>query len=175
MGTCADGDSDAFPCNNAILMELCAGFRAINTRFDTMASHLDRMGKRLDRHNMRMAHSEDRISKVEDTTSKMGKRLEVLKTGLCTVGIKNEDLEARGRHNNLCILKVAKLTNMGHAKEKYYIDRNKLTYLINKQVPGNTRDGKRVLALRRKEYRHLLDLEMKGPLEWNMKEKLKPI
>ncbi|KAJ1180835.1 hypothetical protein NDU88_006050 [Pleurodeles waltl] len=58
MGACADEDSDMHTNGTAILMELHACFRAVNARFDTIASHWDQMGERLYRHDARMAHSE---------------------------------------------------------------------------------------------------------------------
>ncbi|KAJ1093148.1 hypothetical protein NDU88_006256 [Pleurodeles waltl] len=69
-----------------------------------MVGRLDRMGERLDRQDVPMGQAEDRIYQMEDTTTKITKGLEVLETLLRTVVIKNEDLDARSRHNNIRIL-----------------------------------------------------------------------
>ena len=60
-----------------------------------------------------MVAVEERVSGVEDTTTIMAKRLERLETCLKTVAIKNEDLEARGRCNNILILGVVETTDTG--------------------------------------------------------------
>ncbi|KAJ1145903.1 hypothetical protein NDU88_012186 [Pleurodeles waltl] len=93
MGNSVDGDSDTPPGTNAIFMELHAGFRAIDVRFDTIVGRLYRMGECLDRHDTRMAQSEDRIFETEDAAATVAKRLEVLETHLRTV----QNLKELGR------------------------------------------------------------------------------
>ncbi|KAJ1153874.1 hypothetical protein NDU88_006632 [Pleurodeles waltl] len=57
----AHGEDDAELMANAtaILSELCAGFMAINARFDRIAGHLDRMGERPDHQDTRLDQAED--------------------------------------------------------------------------------------------------------------------
>lgn len=96
-----------------IMEELRAGFRAIDARFNTLNSRLDRMGERLDNHHTRLGEAEQRISDQEDHTCELTRRLKRVERVLKTVAIKNEDLEARSRRNNICAAGLAESTNIG--------------------------------------------------------------
>mgnify|MGYP002804780262 CR=1 FL=1 len=97
----------------SIMAELKTGFRAIDARFDTIMTPLDRMGERLDKQDTRIQNAEGRVSTLEDTSAAVVKRLECLETRHKMVAIKNEDLEARGRRNNIRVVEIAESTATG--------------------------------------------------------------
>ncbi|KAJ1083453.1 hypothetical protein NDU88_003612 [Pleurodeles waltl] len=58
------------------MMELCAGFQAIDTRFNALGACLDQIDERLDRHATRLDGEEHRLSGLKDGSAQSLKRLE---------------------------------------------------------------------------------------------------
>lgn len=96
-----------------LLKEMRSGFKSLDSRFDTLEKRMDMMGAKLQTHDRRLDLAESRISDTEDGASKALKRLEWAEHILKEVEIKSEDLEARGRRNNIRFLGVPESTNTG--------------------------------------------------------------
>lgn len=110
-------DSDALVADSdplaTILKEMRSGFRSLDTRFDALEKRMDTMNNKIQSHDRRLDAAETRISDTEDGASKALQRLERVEHILKDVAIKNEDLEARGRRNNIRLLGVPESTNTG--------------------------------------------------------------
>ncbi|KAJ1174096.1 hypothetical protein NDU88_005919 [Pleurodeles waltl] len=61
---------------SAIMVELCSGFQAFDSRLDYLNDHLDRMGERIEHNDTRIGKAEERLSTVDDKTSSLMKCLE---------------------------------------------------------------------------------------------------
>ncbi|KAJ1153239.1 hypothetical protein NDU88_006000 [Pleurodeles waltl] len=77
----------------AIMPELKAGFKAIDSLLDELPALLDRMQESLDRYSTRMEGAKRCISDEEDAYFALIKRVEKTER-LLKVATKNEDLEA---------------------------------------------------------------------------------
>lgn len=53
----------------AIMSELCAGFRAIDSSCDSLTHRFDTMNERLEHHGTRIEGAEHKISQVQDHTT----------------------------------------------------------------------------------------------------------
>ncbi|KAJ1169566.1 hypothetical protein NDU88_001459 [Pleurodeles waltl] len=71
-------------------MELCEGFRVIDTWFDTLTSHIDRMGEHLDCQNVCLDGAEERISTLKDDSNSVKRRPEKVEAVLKYVSTNNE-------------------------------------------------------------------------------------
>lgn len=103
--------TDTAPQLTAILQEMRAGFKSLDGRFDSLEKRMDSMNVKIQAHDRRLDLAESRISYVEDNVSKSLKRLERVEHILKDVAIKNEDLEARSRRNNLRLLGIPESTS----------------------------------------------------------------
>ncbi|KAJ1165675.1 hypothetical protein NDU88_006092 [Pleurodeles waltl] len=81
--------------------------------FYTIESRLERMKDRMDKQDTRIQGAKDRISNLDDGANNMEKGLEQIENRLRMVATKNEDLEARGRRNNICIMGIVESTDTG--------------------------------------------------------------
>lgn len=103
----------ASPDTTVLLLELCSGFKALNKRLDALDRQFDGLGEWIDRHKTRLDTTEGRISDLEDGAAQTTKRVEHLDRIMKTVAVKNEDLEARSRRNNVFIMGIPESTNTG--------------------------------------------------------------
>ncbi|KAJ1089385.1 hypothetical protein NDU88_002536 [Pleurodeles waltl] len=87
----------------ALLVELKAGFRSMEERFDTITCHLDKLGEPLDRQGVEINITEERISSLEDSATAVDKRGEKLERVLKQAAVKCEDLEACCRAHKIQI------------------------------------------------------------------------
>lgn len=105
--------ADPAVAQTALLAEIRAGFKSLDGRFDTLDKRLDAMGAKLETHERRLDTVEGRTSDLEDGATQSLKRLERVEKILKDVAIKNKDLEARSRRDNLRILGIPESTNKG--------------------------------------------------------------
>ncbi|KAJ1163386.1 hypothetical protein NDU88_003844 [Pleurodeles waltl] len=82
-----------------------------------MTTRLDLLTAGLEKQSGRITEAEQLISNVEDVMQKRQEQLSQMDKLLKVIALKNEDLEARSRRNNIRIVGIPELTNTGQMKQ----------------------------------------------------------
>ncbi|KAJ1136075.1 hypothetical protein NDU88_002493 [Pleurodeles waltl] len=80
---------------------------AMALQLDAMALQLDHLTEQMDRHLVRIDYAEMRSPDMEDDLTETTTQLARLQKQTPTVSIKNEDLQARSRWDNVGLVGVA--------------------------------------------------------------------
>lgn len=116
LDTALDAEEDM----RSILLEMRSGLKTIDSKIDALTSSLDAVKEKVDKHETRLDVLENRLSDTHDPTAEAQTQILNMEKVLEVIRLKNEDLEARSRRNNLCILGLLESTAI--SKMEPYID-----------------------------------------------------
>ncbi|KAJ1204973.1 hypothetical protein NDU88_000408 [Pleurodeles waltl] len=105
----------------ALLLTMQSSLSSIDGKMDTMTTRLDLLTAGLEKHSGRITEAEQRISNGEDVMQKRQEQLSQMDKLLKVIALKNEDLEARSRRNNIGIVGIPESTNTGRMEQ--FVDR----------------------------------------------------
>ncbi|KAJ1198611.1 hypothetical protein NDU88_002450 [Pleurodeles waltl] len=91
---------------NALLLIMQSSLSSIDGKMDTMTTRLDLLTAGLEKQSGRITEAEQRISNVEDVMQKRQEQLSQMDKLLKVIALKNDDLEARSRRNNIRIVGI---------------------------------------------------------------------
>ncbi|KAJ1186146.1 hypothetical protein NDU88_002929 [Pleurodeles waltl] len=94
----------------ALLLTMHSSLSSIDGKMDTMTTRLDLLTAGLEKQSGWITEAEQRISNVEDVMQKRQEQLSQMDKLLKVIALKNEDLEARSRRNNIRIEGQKKFT-----------------------------------------------------------------
>ncbi|KAJ1173728.1 hypothetical protein NDU88_005554 [Pleurodeles waltl] len=115
----------------ALLLTMQSSLSSIDTKMNNMNSRLDLQSNKLERQAGCITEAEQRISNVEDTVQAKSEQLLQMDKILQIIANKNEDLEARSRTNNLCIVGIPESTDTCHMEQ--YVERL-LTTVVGREA-----------------------------------------
>ncbi|KAJ1176859.1 hypothetical protein NDU88_002126 [Pleurodeles waltl] len=101
----------------ALLLTMQSSLSSIDGKMDTMTTRLDLLTAGLEKQSGRITDAEQRISHVADVMQKRQEQLLQMDKLLKVIALKNEDLEARSRRNNIRIVGIPESTNTGRMEQ----------------------------------------------------------
>lgn len=100
-----------------MMQEMRQGFTTIAEKMDDMSMRMDAFVHKLEGHEERLNEAEQRISNTEDRTTQLQSQVAHMDKLLKVIASKNEDLEARSRRNNICVIGIPESTNTGKMED----------------------------------------------------------
>ncbi|KAJ1173757.1 hypothetical protein NDU88_005583 [Pleurodeles waltl] len=100
----------------SILFEMRSSLTTTDYRLDSLTRHMDNVKDCIDKHQEHRRGGELRISDVEGAHTQQAKVVEEMKTELCNVQLKNDDLEAQSRRQMYALWEFLKLQQWGELK-----------------------------------------------------------
>ncbi|KAJ1115970.1 hypothetical protein NDU88_004190 [Pleurodeles waltl] len=101
----------------ALLLTMQSILSSIDGKMDTMTTRQDLLTAGLEKQSGRITEAEQRIPNVEDVMQKRQEQLSQMDKLLKVIALKNEDLEARSRWNNIRIVGIPGSTNTGRKEQ----------------------------------------------------------
>ncbi|KAJ1214260.1 hypothetical protein NDU88_001885 [Pleurodeles waltl] len=87
-----------------LLIEVKSSLKSIDAKIDILTNRLDQVKQRVDKHEHRLDVLENHMSNTDDSQAESEEHLLKMDNILYLIQMKNEDLEARSRRNNLRIV-----------------------------------------------------------------------
>ncbi|KAJ1211410.1 hypothetical protein NDU88_006770 [Pleurodeles waltl] len=101
----------------SMFMDLKRSLTSIDYKMYQLTNHMDRLKEKVDNHGNRIDQLEYHTSALDDEQhTASGKLLQIEKV-LKLIHNKNEDLEARSRRNNICIVGIPESASMDRIED----------------------------------------------------------
>lgn len=116
----AERSGGPFPMDDikTMFMDLKQSIQGLDNKMDSLAERMDRISQKVECHDSKITALETRTSDIEDGYTDLTKQLKDMGDVIQQVQLKNADLEARSRRNNVRITGIPESTDIPNM-EKY--------------------------------------------------------